>query len=543
MFISAVSYLKSKRDELNELNVFPVPDGDTGDNMYATAEGGLLAISPGDSTPLCDVLSAIKSGMLLGARGNSGVILSQFFAGIADGLSGISRADAKALAGAMECGVRRAYDTVCEPKEGTILTVARDGVLYAKSHTENIGDYFSALCDGMESALKRTPTLLPILREVGVVDSGGAGLCYLFRGLSLALEGEISEEVEGIAYAKPIAGFDENSVMEYGYCTELLVQLQRSKTDPDSFDIISLRQFLSGIGTSVVAFCEGSLVKVHLHTFEPSKAIEHMQKFGEFIQVKIENMTLEHTDSVAKKRPATNKKATKSKAKSHDLLSPVTRNVTIIAVCRNTTQSSILKALGADMTINGKGGMSPSAKGFFDKIRAAKSEDIFIFPNDKNAILAAKQAAELSCIHGIRIIPSTSFPECYAALSVASDEKDPMALESAFIRTIGRMRCGTLCPAVRSCTIDGLDIKRGDFVGFMQSKAVLTDKDSLASALMLADMLISDKTSLFTVFRGKSADRRESARICSILSKKHPDIEVSQIYSADEIYHYILSAE
>jgi dihydroxyacetone kinase-like predicted kinase len=267
-----------------------------------------------------------------------------------------------------------------------------------------------------------------------------------------------------------------------------------------------------------------------------------MQKFGEFIRVKIENMMLEHTEAKEKRGMATDEKGAENKPKIRNFTSPVTQNTVIIAVCKNGTQAGILKELGADMTIVARGGASPSAKCFFDKLRSAKGENIFIFPNDKNTILAAKQAAELSDIKGIRIIPSTSFPECCAALSVASSY-DPSELEKHFIRAIEGVSCGMLCPAIRSCSIDGIDIKKGEFVGFIRSKAVLSDKDSLASALMLSDMLIGSKTSLFTIFRGKGADKRESARIRSIISKKHPDVEVTEIYSADEIYHYILASE
>ena len=297
MAFGGAARLRSNADEVNKLNVFPVPDGDTGDNMRMTVESGIAAIENLDSDDLSEVMKVLSHGMLLGARGNSGVILSQFFAGISKGLAGTKKADPAILGHALELGVKQAYTSVMTPTEGTILTVAREAVEYAVERItpqSTLRSFFADLVGEMHASVDRTPEILSVLKEAGVVDSGGAGLYYIMDGFNRVLNGEEVSQVGEAApqtTAKPaidFSAFGPDSVMTYGYCTEMLVQLQNSKADVESFDIEALKEFLGSIGDSVVAFKTESIVKLHVHTFTPEKVLAHCHTFGEFLTIKIE---------------------------------------------------------------------------------------------------------------------------------------------------------------------------------------------------------------------------------------------------------------
>ena len=298
--------LGNKADEVNKLNVFPVPDGDTGDNMRMTIESGIAAIENMDSDNLADVMKALSHGMLLGARGNSGVILSQFFAGTAKGLEKTKKADPETFGNALRMGVKQAYSSVMTPTEGTILTVARESVEYAVgriNEKSTIRSLFADLVKEMHASLERTPELLTVLKEAGVVDSGATGLLYIMDGFNSVLNGEVYDVASDNAVpmnreaARATYSFNENSKMEYGYCTELLVQLLNSKTDIANFDVDALKEFLVSVGDSVVAFKTESIVKLHVHTFTPEKVLAYCRQFGEFLTVKIENMSVQHTEN------------------------------------------------------------------------------------------------------------------------------------------------------------------------------------------------------------------------------------------------------
>ena len=298
--------LRVHAETVNDLNVFPIPDGDTGENISMTVEGGLGAVQSDCCDTLGDAERQLASGMLMSARGNSGVILSQLFAGFAAALSGKETADIGALSEALETGVKFAYDSVAVPAEGTILTVAREAAAYAASCIQDqatLEDFWQAYMDELEASLKRTPELLPVLKEAGVIDSGGAGLYYIADGIRRTFHGEaIAAQASERSVQRPIgnfAGFNENSVMEYGYCTEFLLQLQRSKTDISSFSADELIERLGAMGDSIVAFQNESIVKIHIHTMAPGEILNYCQQFGEFLTLKIENMTVQHQDTLA----------------------------------------------------------------------------------------------------------------------------------------------------------------------------------------------------------------------------------------------------
>lgn len=378
--------LKNKAEEVNRLNVFPVPDGDTGVNMYRTIESGVAALDRMDSDNLSEVMQALSHGMLLGARGNSGVILSQFFSGMAKGFENREKADCRTIGTALETAVKQAYRAVLTPTEGTILTVAREAVGYAVSRITDkstITSLFADLTEEMYASLQRTPEFLAVLKEAGVIDSGGAGLLYIMQGFNRVLRGEqiklSADDAVGVSQTPARAAvFDSESEMTYGYCTELLLQLQSRKTDLATFDLKTVTDFLASVGDSVVAVVDGTILKVHVHTMTPERVLEFCHAFGEFITLKIENMSLQHNETLVGK-------ADKNPAKAQPR-----KRYGSIAVCSGAGIEATFREFGVDEIVAGGQTSNPSTGDFlraFDKVAA---EHIFVFPNNGNIYLAAK---------------------------------------------------------------------------------------------------------------------------------------------------------
>ena len=395
MAFGGAKQLGSNADEVNKLNVFPVPDGDTGDNMRMTIESGIAAIENMDSDDLAEVMKALSHGMLLGARGNSGVILSQFFAGTAKGLDKEEKADAETFGRALEMGVKQAYSSVMTPTEGTILTVAREAVEYAVSRItpkSTIRSLFADLVKEMHASLERTPEILTVLKEAGVVDSGGAGLLYIMDGFNRVLNGE---EIEGESLSEKVAKapaasenifeFGPDSVMEFGYCTECLLRLQNAKTDIDAFDVEELKNFLASLGDSIVAFKTDSIVKLHVHTFTPEKVLEYCRQYGEFLTIKIENMSVQHSESTSKDEPREEEK-TEAPAETS---APAKRNG-MVAVSNGPGVDALFLDLGVDCIVEGGQTQNPSTNDFLDAFAKVNAEHIFVFPNNGNVVLAAQ---------------------------------------------------------------------------------------------------------------------------------------------------------
>ena len=355
MVLNGYRDLKIHYEKINELNVFPVPDGDTGTNIAATMTGGIKSMEMANTASLGDVAAKFSEGMLLGARGNSGVILSQFFSGIASSLDGLEQANVNQFAEALKSGTQKAYEAVVRPVEGTILTVAREGSDHVIRNLKSITDFenlFRVMLEEMRASLQRTPELLPVLKEAGVIDSGGAGLLYIMEGMGKEIIGEeIADSVfKGPTNELPQSGnilFNENSVLTYGYCTEFILQLQSSKVDPATFDIKALINFLSTIGDSIVAIKQGAIVKIHVHTKTPSKVIEYAQKYGEFVTFKMENMSIQHNEVLLHKESLVTDSTKTVKAQKHV-------NVAIVAVSPSETIGRLFKDMkGGKQNITG----------------------------------------------------------------------------------------------------------------------------------------------------------------------------------------------
>ncbi len=513
------------RQEINDLNVFPIPDGDTGDNMYMTIQAGCNP-SAGPSTrsgtglTLPEVAKAVSAGMLMGARGNSGVILSRMFAGLAKGLADVREADVKAFSRAMQVGVEESYHAVSEPVEGTILTVFREGVA-AAAGSKDLDEYFDLLTSAMDLSLQHTPELLDVLKKAGVVDSGGAGLLYIAEGMRAALHGEAAEVLEEAAPAAQhvdLDAFTEDSVLEFGYCTEFLLRLQRSKVDLDTFDETVISDWLAQNGESLVFFRDGSIIKVHVHTHTPGEILNHCQQYGEFLTIKVENMTLQHHENHMDERFKKGRKA-----------------FGVVAVASGAGLVDTFKELGADLVIEGGQTMNPPVKRFIDAFDALDAETVFVFPNNGNILLTARQAADIYDKADIRVIPTKTLGEGYYALANLDPEAgDADTIEATLTEAAGEVVTGLVSRAIR----DSGNVREGEYVG-ISGKEILASGPAPEEALLaLAEAMDAGSRDVILVFAGAGGTRSEKVR--EALEKQYPRAEVILQSGGQPVYEYIL---
>ncbi len=553
--------LSSNAEEVNKLNVFPVPDGDTGDNMKMTIDSGIAAIENSETDNLSEVMDALSHGMLLGARGNSGVILSQFFAGMSKGLEHSDKADPTILGHAVDLGVKQAYASVMTPTEGTILTVAREASEYAASRItpkSTIKTFFADLVEEMHRSLDRTPETLLALKEAGVVDSGGAGLLYIMEGFNSILNGE---EVQDTSKTKRVpmpaafkTSFDADSVMTYGYCTELLLQLQNSKTDTEKFDVEPLKAFLSELGDSIVAFKTGSIVKLHVHTLTPEKVLAYCREYGEFLTVKIENMSVQHSDTLNEKKDET-AEAENAPEVTEDAPVPDApiiaesakerKTYGVVSTSRGPGIEKLFIELGADVIIRGGQTHNPSTNEFLEAFDAINADHIFVFPNNGNILMAAQQAAELYDKANIIVIPSKNIGAGYVALSTLDLTKENVEeLTKDALDSLGRVTSGYISPSIRNADINSVHINEGDTIGIIDKEIVISEPDRAEAARKLAEKLLDmPEKFMLTVFRGVDATPSEALELEAYITEKYPYDEIYFIDGGQDIYPYIFVAE
>lgn len=543
--------LAENRQSVNDLNVFPIPDGDTGDNMLMTFDRGATAAACAGER-LCDAAKAASDGMLLGARGNSGVILSRIFSGITSEFSMLEYADTDKLMRSMSAGVKSAYSAVSRPVEGTILTVFKDAVAYANSTAKSgeIAEYFDALLDEMRRSLDRTTNLLPALAEAGVVDSGGAGLLCIFEGMRDALFGNIPERnlnnsnkdfsEGGEANANnannannvDFSLFSSESTLEFGYCTEFLLRLQSSKCDIKSFDLDGMIKYLQSVGDSIVAFVQDSIVKVHVHTKVPGDVLNHCQKYGEFLTLKIENMTFQNKAAVARGDNAQELLAKKARKKTG-----------IVAVAAGEGLKEMFKSLGADAVVDGGQSMNPSVSDMIDAFKAADAERIFVFPNNKNIILTAKQASELYDRSKICVLETRTVGEGYAAMSMMDTDGDTDAIMSELSEIISQVRTLNVSRAERCAKVGGVSVEEGSYIGFTGDE-ILSQAECAEDALRR--MLETEDLSGYGVMLllvGEDAETNTARTLCDKLRAQHKKIEIIMIDGGQPIYDYIAVLE
>ena len=521
LFLSMVrsggARLNAERKTINDLNVFPIPDGDTGDNMYMTLEAGCQAAEGS----LGETAAAISQGMLMGARGNSGVILSRIFAGLARGLAGLREAGLDAFEKAMACGVEDAYTAVATPVEGTILTVLREGV-EAAARSRDFDEYFDLLVSAMDLSLQHTPDLLDVLRKAGVVDSGGAGLLAIVEGMRAALHGEAAampETITAPAQHVDLNAFTEDSVLEFGYCTEFLLRLQRSKVDLDSFDETVIADWLAAHGDSLVFFRDGSIIKVHVHTPTPGDILNHCQQYGEFLTLKIENMTLQHHENHMDERYRVGGKP-----------------LGVVAVAAGEKLQQLFRELGTDEVIEGGQTMNPPVQAFLEAFDRIGAEQVLVFPNNGNIVLTARQAAGLYKKSKITVIPTHSLGEGYFALanldtSLPAEEIEP-ALNEALAETV----TGLVSRAIRESGAGAA----GDYLGISGKDILCGSPDRQEALLELARKLDAGGHDIAVLFQGEDVPAAEAAAAVGALTVVCPRTEVTLIDGGQPIYDYIL---
>lgn len=531
--------LRANAQVVNDLNVFPIPDGDTGDNMSMTMEGGDAAIHGVASDSLSYIADKLAGGMLLGARGNSGVILSQFFAGIAKGLANVERANAKTLGDAFQSGVKQAYESVLTPTEGTILTVAREATEYAVERITpetTLEDFFSCFIKEMHNSLQHTPELLPVLKESGVIDSGGAGLVYVIEGMNKILHGEkVAESTASTpaVHTVDISAFTADSVMEFGYCTEVLLQLQNSKVDAEAFDVRIISDHLATLGNSIVAVKSGTVVKIHVHTMTPGRVFEYCQHFGEFLTVKVENMALQHSEAKTENRfESANRKKQEHKS------------FAVVAVAAGDGIQETFRSLGADFIVEGGQTMNPSSEDFLAAFDAVNADTVYVLPNNSNIILTARQAASLYDKADVRVLESRTVGDGYAALTMLDfDSGDADAIEQNLTDAMQGVVTGMVTRSVRDSHLGGMDIAKNDFIGFA-GKEMLSDASTVTGAAcdLLSKLDMTDREVLIAIC-GKDATAADMDGIRAYVQKNFPAVELYEIDGGQDVYHFIFVLE
>lgn len=523
-------------EAINELNVFPVPDGDTGTNMKLTFNNGLKSVDATNTEEIGTVAESLAKGMLFGARGNSGVLTSQYFKGIADYLKEKKSVTVQEFAEALVNGYKTAYSATVTPTEGTILTVAREGIENIKPTINSASDFenfFAQLVDAMRVSLDNTPNLLEVLKDAGVIDSGGKGLLTIFEGMLKYFRGEELTAADGetslhggAMQAIDYSAFNENSVLDYGYCTEFLLQLLTSKIKIEEFDINEFIAYLQKHGDSIVCFQTGTIVKVHIHTKKPYEVIEYAQKFGEFVGFKMENMALQHNEVVKKEKV---KKQSRKK-------------YAIITIGQGDGIIDTFKDLGADIVLNGGQTMNTSTAEMIDAFKRANADEIILLPNESNIIMAAKQAAELYKDSKVRVVETKTIPDGYNALSmILGGTESAEEAYNAMVAAKEGFDSGFVTKSIRDTLVDGVEVKNGEYItGFNKTLiSSVPSRDEAVLSFLEHAKNIEDKAVL-VIFYGQMVSEEDNEKLQKLIVEKYPDIEVGFIAGGQDVYDYLL---
>ncbi len=533
--------LKNNHKEIDHLNVFPVPDGDTGTNMQMTMMAGIKEVNTLDSLSIIDISKILSRGLLMGARGNSGVILSQFFRGVYSEIAKIDNGSAtvQEFIQALVGGYQMAYRAVMDPVEGTILTVVRESaekVLREQSNLNSVEEVLTLYLQQAKETLIRTPDLLPVLKEAGVVDSGGAGFIKIIEGWVMALEGNMLNELEAqfapqqkehYHGAENLGDFD----IKFGYCTEFIVKLHK----PEKFNENFMKDPLSQMGDSLVVVTDDDILKVHVHTNQPGVALTLAQKYGDIQTIKIENMRLQHSTIMSDVAPHQSEKIAmpdKPKAK-----------FAIIAVASGEGIKESFKELGVDLIIDGGQTMNPSTESFVKAVESLNSENIIILPNNKNIILSAEQTLDLCPDRSIRVLKTKSIAQGYASLMAFDPTQDLDDNFEEMTNIVSNMRSGEITYAVRDTELNGVAIKNGDFIGITKGEILVSQPVRLDTAKTLLEDMIDKNREIVTIFFGNDAGEDEIEQIVAHAKKLNPDIEVDLIEGKQDVYSYIIAVE
>ncbi len=541
MFLAGAKKLEEKKEWINELNVFPVPDGDTGTNMTLTIMSAAKEVAAMEKPDMALLCKAISSGSLRGARGNSGVILSQLFRGFTKGVRDYENLDTKILADAFDKAVETAYKAVMKPKEGTILTVAKGGAQKARELADNgeedLSVYFEAIIQYADEVLEKTPELLPVLKQAGVVDSGGQGLMQVLKGAYEAFLGkEVDFKVSDLK-ASPSAssvnmGTQAQADIKFGYCTEFIIMLNRNFNIKQEMDF---KAYLESIGDSIVVVADDDVVKVHVHTNDPGMAIQKALKYGALSNMKIDNMRLEHQEKLFKM-------AEKQKKEAQPEAAPK-KEVGFIAVSAGDGIEEIFKGLGVDYIIEGGQTMNPSTADMLDALEKVNADTVYILPNNKNIVLAAEQAAHMAEDKKVVVIPTKTVPQGITAVINYVPELTIEENTDTMIEEIKTVRTGQVTYAVRDTVIDDKEIKQGDYMGIGDSGILSNGTDMLEVAFRMIEDMMDEEKELISIYYGSEVSEETADELREKVEAKYPKCDVELQYGGQPIYYYIVSAE
>ena len=536
MFLAGARNLEAKKEWINELNVFPVPDGDTGTNMTLTILAAASEVNALTDPSMKMLAKAISSGSLRGARGNSGVILSQLLRGFAKVIEQYDEIDAPTFAKAFEKGVETAYKAVMKPKEGTILTVAKGAAVKAEEIAEDCKDlntFFEEVIAYADKVLSQTPDMLPVLKEAGVVDSGGQGLLEVMRG---AYDGYLGKEISMDFEAPKASGMvkpapAEESDIKFGYCTEFIIMLEKAFTEKDEH---AFKEFLMSIGDSLVVVADDEIVKVHVHTNDPGLAIQKALTFGQLSRMKIDNMRLEHHEKVIKEAE---KMAAMQKEQEPE------KEEGVISVSVGEGMGGIFRDLGVDYLIEGGQTMNPSTEDVLQAIEKVNAKNIFIFPNNKNIILAANQARDLTEDRNIIVIPTKTIPQGITAMINYVPEKTIEQNTEEMLECIENVKTGQITYAVRDTRIDEKEIHQGDFMGIGDHGILAVGQELEGITLETVDAMVDEESEIISVYYGADVKDEDAHRLGEKLEERYPDFDVEVNEGGQPIYYYVVSVE
>lgn len=532
MLASGANNLSNKFTEIDALNVFPVPDGDTGTNMSLTFNAGVKDALACSSEDVCDIAKVLSKGLLMGARGNSGVITSQIFRGLYQGMDGMKEVNGFQLANALVMGSRVAYKAVMRPVEGTILTVVREAADYTYAYATSIEDVtclqvMEKMLDEAKKSLDRTPELLPVLAEVGVVDSGGAGLVTIFEGFVSALKGVVIEKEEA-KESKEVAGAALESE-EYGYCTEFIIRL--SESAQRTFEEETLRDSLARIGNSIVCVRDDDIVKVHVHTLTPGDALNMGLRYGSFAKLKIENMQEQHEEIMMNASVEKEVKEEKPRQK-----------YAIITVAAGDGLKDMFKELRADYVISGGQTMNPSTEDFVEAIHQLNAEHIIILPNNSNIVMAAQQAALVCENQNIEVIPTKSIPQGLSACIMFNPDVDFETNLSEMKEAVSMVKTGQVTYAIKDTTFEGMEIKSGDYMGILEKDIIVSLQDKMETTRQLLDRMLDDESEIVTLIYGEDINEEEAEEVAAYIEDKF-DVEVEVNNGMQPVYSFIIGVE
>ncbi len=550
MVANGAANLSQNADYVDSLNVFPVPDGDTGTNMNLTMTSGAKEVAALNSANIADVSSKFARGLLMGARGNSGVILSQLFRGFGKAIEGKTEVSTVDFAEALKRGVDTAYKAVMKPVEGTILTVAReaaDEALRASESTSDFNEFMELVIVEAKASLERTPDLLPVLKEVGVVDSGGQGLLVIYEGFLASLEGKELEKphapvmdalIEAEHHAHAAQGFMSTEDIEFGYCTEIMVRFQDEKLKDVPFNEDAFRNELSELGDSLLVVADEELLKVHVHVETPGDVITKGQRYGELVAVKIENMRQQHSTILEEEHGANQHGVQTAAPTAPKAKAPFA----IVTVAMGEGVSELFRSLGAAHVIEGGQTMNPSTEDIVKAIEAANADHVFIFPNNSNIIMAAEQAASVAPC-GVSVIPTKTVPQGLAAAIAFNPEADVETNESVMKAAASAVKSGQVTYAVRDTSIDGVEIRKDDHMAIAEKKIVASSASSLEAAKALVDALVDADDEIITILTGEGSSAEDVVALSAYIESKNDEIEIEVHDGKQPLYSYIFSVE